>query len=176
MRKFILGIAAVAALVVPSVASADVARYQEQSATFTAVQPAGQVGQFANVWTHTYNVTVNPCDGTFVGEGVQDGQDQQGVQHFTETVTGSFGDGTVTFSAHRSDNVDFALADAPTDGNAITLATSSPVVPWVLEFKVSPPKFTNTTTYKNHGQYVSAQGGGADAAHSCIGMPINSAR
>jgi hypothetical protein len=174
MRKFILGIAAVAALVVPSVASADVARYQEQSATFTATQPAGQVGQFDNVWTHTYNVTVNPCDGTFKGTGVQ--TDQQGVRFFTEDVTGSFGDGKVTFSAHRDDAVEFALTDAPTDSTTVTLATSSPVVPWVLEFKVSPPTFTNTTTYKNHGQYVSAQGGGADAAHSCIGMPINSSR
>ena len=33
---------------------------------------------------------------------------------------------------------------------------------------------TATTDYKNHGQYVKAMGGGADAAHSCIGMPIQS--
>jgi len=46
----------------------------------------------------------------------------------------------------------------------------------VLEFKVTKPVFTNVSNWKNHGQYVSAQGGGADAAHSCIGMPINSAR
>jgi hypothetical protein len=33
---------------------------------------------------------------------------------------------------------------------------------------------TNVTTsnYKNHGEYVSSKGGGSDAAHSCIGMPI----
>jgi hypothetical protein len=29
-----------------------------------------------------------------------------------------------------------------------------------------------SSNYKNHGQYVKAMGGGADAAHSCIGMPI----
>ena len=28
------------------------------------------------------------------------------------------------------------------------------------------------TTYANHGAYVTSQGGGDDAAHSCIGMPI----
>ncbi len=28
------------------------------------------------------------------------------------------------------------------------------------------------THFKNHGDYVSSQGGGSDAAHSCIGMPI----
>ncbi len=30
---------------------------------------------------------------------------------------------------------------------------------------------TGTSNYKNHGDYVSSMGGGADAAHSCIGMP-----
>ena len=40
--------------------------------------------------------------------------------------------------------------------------------------KVMAPEFGNKSTYKNHGQYVTAMGGGDDAAHSCIGMPINS--
>ena len=35
-----------------------------------------------------------------------------------------------------------------------------------LSFKLT------TTNFKNHGDYVSSQGGGSDAAHSCIGMPI----
>ena len=30
------------------------------------------------------------------------------------------------------------------------------------------------SNFKNHGEYVSSQVGGSDAAHSCIGMPINS--
>jgi hypothetical protein len=33
------------------------------------------------------------------------------------------------------------------------------------------PVFTAITDYANHGAYVSANGGGSDAAHSCIGMP-----
>ena len=33
------------------------------------------------------------------------------------------------------------------------------------------PVFTAITDYKNHGAYVAANGGGSDAAHSCIGMP-----
>ena len=44
MRKLItaaLAMSALAALVVPSLASADVARYQTQTATFTATQPYG---------------------------------------------------------------------------------------------------------------------------------------
>ena len=32
---------------------------------------------------------------------------------------------------------------------------------------------TALTHFKNHGEYVSSQGGGSDAAHSCIGMPIH---
>ena len=31
---------------------------------------------------------------------------------------------------------------------------------------------TSATTWANHGAYVTASGGGDDAAHSCIGMPI----
>jgi hypothetical protein len=57
----------------------------------------------------------------------------------------------------------------------VTLATSNPVVPWDLEFHVSLPQFSNTIQYKNHGQYVSAHGVD-DAAHSCIGMPIQSSK
>jgi hypothetical protein len=33
---------------------------------------------------------------------------------------------------------------------------------------------TPINSVKNHGDYVSQVGGGADAAHSCIGMPIQS--
>lgn len=31
---------------------------------------------------------------------------------------------------------------------------------------------TSTSAYANHGDYVSTMGGGSDAAHSCVGMPI----
>ena len=33
---------------------------------------------------------------------------------------------------------------------------------------------TGKSNFKNHGEYVSSVGGGSDAAHSCIGMPIKS--
>ena len=33
---------------------------------------------------------------------------------------------------------------------------------------------TSTSSYRNHGVYVSSTGGGIDAAHSCIGMPVDS--
>jgi hypothetical protein len=39
--------------------------------------------------------------------------------------------------------------------------------------RASKPVITGTSDYKNHGDFVSSQGGGDDAAHSCIGMPIH---
>jgi hypothetical protein len=38
---------------------------------------------------------------------------------------------------------------------------------YAATFTVAP-----VVTWNNHGEYVAAQGGGSDAAHSCIGMPI----
>ena len=32
----------------------------------------------------------------------------------------------------------------------------------------------NSTSYKNHGEFVKQSADKNDAAHSCIGMPINS--
>ena len=173
MRKLILAATTIAALAVPTIApalaSASVDRYQTSDATFTLTQPAGQVGQWDNLWTHSITVHVNPCDSTFTGEGVETGPGQT----LHETINGSFGKGTVSLTANREDGVKFSLANAPTNNDTVTLATSTPVVPWELEFKASTPQFSNTSNYKNHGDYVSSQGGGSDAAHSCIGMPIH---
>jgi hypothetical protein len=36
------------------------------------------------------------------------------------------------------------------------------------------PSSSQSTAFKNHGDYVKSAGGGADAAHSCIGMPVTS--
>jgi hypothetical protein len=145
-------------------------------ATFTATEPAGVVGDWSNVWTHTFKVNVNPCDNTFTGTGVQTGHDVQGdIPDQHETISGSFGNGTASFTVVGHDNsIQWSLANATTDGRTINLATSDPVVNYPVQFKVTAPVFTTTSDYKNHGQYVSSLGGGSDAAHSCIGMPVNS--
>jgi hypothetical protein len=166
-----LAVAAIATMAVVSSASADVARYQTQSMTITAVQPEGAVGQWQNVWTHTYNVTLNPCDGSFSGVGSLSGTLNGFYSH--ETITGHLDDGnTVSFTATRPDGVVYSLANAPLDNSTVTLATSNPTVSWPLEFKVKEAMGA-TSNFKNHGEYVSSQGGGSDAAHSCIGMPIH---
>jgi hypothetical protein len=178
MRKLIIAATTIAALAVPTIApalaSASVDRYQSQTATFTTTQPAGAFGQWDNVWTHKYNVTINPCDNTFSGTGVETGQDQNGRQTFNETVTGKFNaDGTTSLVNTRDDGVVWSLTNAKTD-NSVTLAQLiAPAVPSQLEFKVTPKTITSTSNYKNHGDYVSQMGGGDDAAHSCIGMPIH---
>jgi hypothetical protein len=171
---FAVAIAAVASIMVAATASAKVERYQLQTATFTVTQPYGQVGQWTNVWIHDYTVTVNPCDGTFTGTGTL----HNNVDGFSapETVSGTFAGTSVSLTADRQfDGLQYTLANAPF-GGAVTLATTNPAVSWDVEMKVSNPVFTNTTDFKNHGEYVSSQGGGSDAAHSCIGMPINSSR
>lgn len=75
-----------------------------------------------------------------------------------------------------SDGASWTLDNAKTDGNTVTLATTNPQVTWNVEMKVTTPELSDTSNFKNHGDYVSQQGGGADAAHSCIGVPINSSK
>jgi hypothetical protein len=174
LKKIILAtaVAALASLAIIASASAGVSRYQTQTAKFTVTQPAGAVGQWDNLWTHDYEVTVNPCDGTFTGTGHQFGHDQNGPYESDERITGTFAKDSVSFTATRSkDGLVTKLVNAPF-GGAVTVATLNVVVPWTIEMKVSNPVFANTSNFKNHGDYVSSQGGGADAAHSCIGMPI----
>ena len=173
MKKFILAGMAVAMLVIPAVASADVDRYQEQTATFTVNQPKDATGQFDNVWRHEFKVTVNPCDSTF--SGVAPTYDNgASLPTWTEKVTGSFGNGTVSFATDPiGGGATFKVTNAPMDNTTVRNVETT----WTaneIEFRISPKTTTNTSNYKNHGQYVKAMGGGDDAAHSCIGMPINS--
>ena len=174
MKKIILAVAvtAVASMAIASSvsagskpASAGVERYQTQSMTITAVQPEGAVGQWGNVWTHTYNVTLNPCDGSFSGTGSVSGT-QNGF-YSNETISGHLNGNTVSFSASRPDGVEYSLANAPLDNSTVTLATSNPVAPWDLEFKVSKTMGAQSS-YKSHGEYVSL-GGVDDAAHRASG-------
>jgi hypothetical protein len=167
---FAVAIAAIASVIVAATASADVARYQTQTATFTVTQPYGQVGQWQNVWTHDYTVTVNPCDGTFEGTGKL--YDNVDAYTASERITGTFAKTSVSLEAKRqSDNFVYKLADA-SFGGAVTLATTTPSVAWDVEMKVTDPIFTNTSTWKNHGAYVKAMGGGSAAGQSCIGRPL----
>jgi hypothetical protein len=178
MKKYILAIvvAALASMAIISSASAGVERYQTQSMTITAVQPEGAYHQWENVWTHTYNVTLNPCDGSFSGDGSQVG-DINGP-YGTQTVTGHLDGNTVSLTASRSDGITWAMTGEIGDTLIATLRNADGSVlqtPDAVEFKVSKTMGASSN-FKNHGEYVSSMGGGDDAAHSCIGMPIKASK
>jgi len=167
MRKLIpaaVSIAAIAALAVPALASADVARYQTETGTLTAHVAYGDQSS-----VHTYKVTINPCDNTFSGKG-EVTANGAGPAVWTESITGSFGDSTVSFATVPNAGATFKVTNAPYGTSTIAEST------WtqnIVEMRASKPVITGTSDYKNHGDFVSSQGGGDDAAHSCIGMPIH---
>ena len=177
MRKLIAAatiVASLATLAVPALASASVNRYQTRTWTFTVTQPRLVNHQFDTVYTHNITVTTNPCDNTFAGTGTITGAPDEVIPD--ENVTGSFGNGTVSLHLTRpgqSYSVD--LVNGTADGTTISHPTTSSDNGYVdvIDFIVTAPKLTSTSDYKNHGDYVSSQGGGDDAAHSCIGMPIH---
>ncbi len=168
LRKIILGLVATAAIAAPlalaaAPANADVVRHQEaNSATFKVLQPANYVGQWNEVFTYDFTVAAQ-SDGEFTGTYHLAGwnRDHDG------TVTGRFNagvdgklftaDDTVSFVSTGNGNT-VALKDAPMD-STLAYASVEPFVSWVIEMKVGPAHFSGTE-YKNHGQYVSSQGGG----------------
>ena len=91
MRKFIIIGATLAALVAtPSIASANVDRYQEQTGTITVKLPEYNL-------VHTFkDVVVNPCDGgSFTATG------ERNVGGVEEKVSGTIKNGKVEFEAGR---------------------------------------------------------------------------
>jgi hypothetical protein len=186
--KFVIIGAALAALAIPSVASADVARCDATvaanttvtTATFTVNQPKDTTHQFTNVWRHEFSVVVLP-DGSFSGHS--EAFDNGAVTPtWTEDVTGSFNaDKTrISFATVPTGaavgGATFKVTDAPynTEVNVETNWTANTV-----EFMIGSPVFTADTTttvgtesVKNHGEFVKAMKGGKVAAQACAGMPL----
>ena len=162
MKKIILAaaVAAVAAMAVASFASADVARYQQATGlTVTSV--------FNGVtYLHTYSLTNNPCDGagSFTGAGVG------GSVVPDEAISGTLSgqnikiNGVYPNSYLPDPGYTWSYNGPLSGGGTYTDSHGNQVA---ISFAV------NTSNFKNHGDYVSSQGGGNDAAHSCIGMPIH---
>lgn len=214
MKKILTGLAAATIVVAPiafstATANADVARQcttvttvagTPGAATFTAIQPKDFYGQWTDIWTHNYTVTVQP-DGSFSGTGNQFGSGLGDNPVDAETLAGTFFDTDnngkydhVTYTIHRaSDNASWTLTNAPMDStsaatgtstNATAITSGDPAqtvqIPdgQVVEFHIDLLSATATapvtTDFANHGAYVSAMGGGKDAAQSCVGMPSQS--
>ena len=159
MKKYFAAVvvALFAGLTLAATASADVARYQPTATlvvSLTDAQPGNQ---------HTFTITwTNPCgpSGAFTGNG----QGNTAAGGATETISGSLIGGQLKFTAIYTSFIpgytwtyNGPLAGAALGGDATGYHATATV--------------TAISTYKNHGDYVK-QTGGADAAHSCIGIPI----
>src|SRR5438477_7679470 len=86
----VLAIAAFASFAVATTASADVARNQTQTGTITVNWAGGLI--------HVFHVTVNPCDGSFIGTGTS----QQGVE-LNENVNGTLSGDHLAYTATYHD-------------------------------------------------------------------------
>jgi hypothetical protein len=152
---FVAAAAAVAMLTVAASALADVPRYQTQTATLTANVLSG-------AYVHVYEITINPCDGSFTGTG--------GITSLAlnENVSGTLDGSTIDFNAtYTTYNPGYEWSyDGPLAGGT----GYGPGQTFSVTFSLA--NVTNETDYKNHGQYVKEMGGGSDAAHSCLGMPL----
>ena len=158
MKKLILAAAlmAVASLAVAAFASAGVSRYQTQTSTLT-------VSAMGGAYVHTYTIKTNPCDNSFSGTG--------GITSLplSETINGTLNGQNITINGAYLGNYNpgytWNYKGSLSGGNASD--SMGQTVPLTFTNNV-----TDQSNFKNHGDYVSSQGGGSDAAHSCIGMPI----
>jgi hypothetical protein len=168
-------ISSLAVVGLSSSAGAGVARYQIETLQYTVT--------VEGTYTHSFTVTVDPCNGTFTATGQSPALPAAASVY--ETLSGSTdGLGNLSFTATYYNDPAFtsptgywwSFAGSFTDANydfAGTLTNSS-----LGQSGLTVTGTMNSasfSTYANHGQYVSSMGGGSDAAHSCVGMPMQSA-
>ncbi len=167
MRRFVgisTALLAVVALLVP-LAQADVARYQTM--TFKLATDVGP-----GIDQHNYTMAYNPCDGTVQGTG------SDTVLGYNETLACTLAgvalscDGVYVPMGGAYDGYEFTYA-ALLDplGSTTTGTAEASGASYSTSFTVSNVAMS---TWKNHGAFVSASPNKNDAAHSCIGMPIQS--
>ena len=178
-------VAVIASLSLSSVASAKVERCAAttvtdagpKAATFTVNQPKDAVSQYSNVWRHEYEVAFNPDGTSFVGTGkVYD--NGATVPTWEEDVTGSIIDGELSMqTAPVGGGATFKVTNAPMDNTEVDVDTNGTWAYNKVTFKIGAPIISGgsvitTIEYKNHGEYVSANGGGKEVAAACAGMPV----
>jgi len=178
-------VAVIASLSLSSVASAKVERCAAttvtdtgpKTATFTVNQPKDTVSQYSNVWRHEYEVAINPDGTSFVGTGkIYDNGATDTT--WTETVTGSIIDGKLSMQTTPvGGGATFKVTNAPMDNTVVPVDTNGTWPANDVTFKIGAPTITGgsvitTIEYKNHGEYVSANGGGKEIAAACAGMPV----
>ena len=149
-------------MAVASPALAGVERHQTQTGKLTVEVSTGYV--------HTFDVAVNPCDGSFTGTEFSAQLDAN------ETIKGSLIDGAALLRGRVHRRVEPPrLQVVPTSPGATdTWIPAGDSFFGVFAVKSSGLSDVTTSTWKNHGEYVSAQPE-ADreaASESCIGKPI----
>ncbi len=161
MRQRMISVVAAAGLLTaviagPALAGAGgIQRYQVATTSYTIV--------VEGAFIHTFVVAVNPCDDSIAITG---STPLLGGYYTTETVTGTLAAGVISFSATYDGPYSPGFmwtGSFPVAGGALSGPYSGTVT-------AAP---TTLSTYKNHGDFVSSMGGGPEAAHSCIGMPIS---
>ena len=120
-------------------------------------------------------ITFNPCDGSFSGTGTAYPNNTAtpttisgwatGADTFTFTDSYTVGSQTdYMVTANITVNDDGSFSGTWSDNYAGGQQTGT--------VDAGAPVMTGSSSWANHGQYVSSNGGGADAAHSCLGMPM----
>jgi len=130
------------------------------------------------VWRHEYEVAINADGLTFVGTGkIYD--NGATTPTWTEDVTGSFNaDSTLNMqTAPVGGGATFKVTNAPMDSTTVATVDTNGTWSGLVEFQIGASHITGgsvitTIDYKNHGEYVSAAGGGKEAAQACAGMPV----
>jgi hypothetical protein len=112
-------------------------------------------------YTHSVDVALNPCDSTIT---------MTGVIPTGMTVVGTLNNGVISFDATYASGQIWG-GNFPVAGGGLNWWVDSPSV-W-YSTGASIPGTPTFSAFTNHGDYVSSMGGGADAAHSCIGMPMH---
>ena len=156
-------------------ASADVARAQVQTYHYPAITYF--LDGSATPFPQSADITVNPCDGTFGGPGFQP---SLGVPTVTQgSLSGPFGNlahYTVRYTVGTQTDYVVTADVTVNPDNSFSGTWSDNYVggPQHGTVTSASPTSIDSTNFKSHGEYVKSAGGGADAAHSCIGMPVTS--
>ncbi len=168
-----LVLSSVALVGISTGAGASVARYEFSTLTYSSVNFYLGSNTGGTAYPQTATVTINPCNGSFSGTGTAN----PGVLESTVITGISTGPNTVEFFIYYP-------VGSQTDYTVTVWATINPddsfSGTWSDNYSLgaqsgavtsAAPVSASSSTYANHGQYVSSVGGGSDAAHSCIGMP-----
>ncbi len=165
--SLLVGVVAAPALATPY----GPARYQVTTNTYTMF-----IG-----FNHTYTVVMNPCNGgSATASGWQWGSDgNPAIHNPDETITATVSPDGLWLTFKPAVYVGgwggspYSWSGTfPVAGGMFTVTDSLGGVYTNVQITRTS---TTPTAFRNHGEYVAAKGGGADAAHSCIGMPIKPA-